>query len=122
RLAPGDHRAGGRDDVGAADPAVRGAVQGRRLGPRGGTRAMTVPLVDLRGLIRSLHTHRVNYLVAGAIAMVFYGYVRNTEDLDLVVDPDPENLDRVADWLASLGAMLRLNPMSQFGERERAGL
>ena len=64
----------------------------------------------------------MDYVVAGAIAMVFYGYVRNTEDLDLVVNPDPENLDRVADWLSSLGASLRLNPMSQFGERERAGM
>ena len=54
--------------------------------------------------------------------MVFYGYVRNTEDLDLLVNPDPENLGRVADWLASMNAKLRLNPMSEFGERERAGL
>ena len=83
---------------------------------------MTVPLVDLRGLIRGLHKYRVNYLVTGAMAMVFYGYVRNTEDLDLLVARDPENLDLVADWLISMGASLRLNPMSQFGERDRAGL
>lgn len=83
---------------------------------------MSGPLVDLRELIRGLHKHRVDYLVTGAMAMVFYGYVRNTEDLDLVVDPDPENLDRVADWLTSVGATLRLNPMSEFGERQRAGL
>lgn len=83
---------------------------------------MTAPLVDLRGLIRGLRTHRVDYLVTGAMAMVFYGYVRNTEDLDLLVDATPENLERVADWLNSMSAMLRLNPMSQFGERERAGL
>src|SRR5205823_6015284 len=38
------------------------------------------------------------------------------------VSPDPENLARVADWLTSAGAKLRLNPMMQFGERERAGL
>lgn len=83
---------------------------------------MTPPLVDLRGLLRSLHINRVQYLVTGAMAMLFYGYVRNTEDLDLVVAPEPENLDRVADWLTGLGAALRLNPMSKFGERERAGL
>jgi hypothetical protein len=83
---------------------------------------VSVPLVDLRGLIRGLHTHHVDYLVTGAMAMVFYGYVRNTEDLDLLVDATPENLDRVADWLNSMTARMRLNPMSQFGERERAGL
>jgi hypothetical protein len=83
---------------------------------------MTVPLVDLRGLIRGLHKHQVDYLVTGAMAMVFYGYVRNTEDLDLLVKSDPTNLERVADWLESMNAKMRLNPMSQFGERERAGL
>lgn len=83
---------------------------------------MTVPLVDLRGLIRGLHEQRISYLVTGATAMVFYGYVRNTEDLDLLVDSDSENLGRVADWLTSLKATLRLNPMSEFGERERSGL
>jgi hypothetical protein len=83
---------------------------------------MTVPVVNLSKLIRGLHGHEVKYLVSGAMAMVFYGYVRNTEDLDLIVSPDPENVDRLVDWLISLDASLRLNPMSPFGERERAGL
>lgn len=83
---------------------------------------MIVPLVNLRELLRGLHKHDINYLVSGAMAMVFYGYVRNTEDLDLIVDPDPENLDRVADWLSSTQATLRLNPLSRFGDRERTGL
>jgi hypothetical protein len=83
---------------------------------------MIPPSVNLRGLLRGLHKHNVRYLVSGAMAMVFYGYVRNTEDLDLIVDPDPENLDRVADWLTSTGASLRLNPMSSFTDRERTGL
>ncbi|HEY1524211.1 MAG TPA: hypothetical protein VGF70_14455 [Solirubrobacteraceae bacterium] len=83
---------------------------------------MIAPILNLRGLLRGLHSHEVRYLVSGAMAMVFYGYVRNTEDLDLIVDPDPENLDRLADWLTSAGATLRLNPMSTFGDRERTGL
>jgi hypothetical protein len=83
---------------------------------------MSAPIVNLRGLLRGLHTHGVRYLVSGAMAMVFYGYVRNTEDLDLIVDPDPENLDRLADWLTANRAKLRLNPMSSFGDRERTGL
>src|SRR5947209_2933808 len=83
---------------------------------------MIAPVLNLRGLLRGLHSHEIRYLVSGAMAMVFYGYVRNTEDLDLLVDPDPENLDRVADWLTAARATLRLNPMSSFGERERTGL
>ena len=57
---------------------------------------MTEPLVDLRGL----HEHQVDYVLFGALAMVFYGFVRNTEDLDVVVAPEQENLGspRPAHW------------------------
>lgn len=79
-------------------------------------------LVDLRGLLRGLHEHNVEYALIGAIAMVFYGYVRNTEDLDVVVNPDSENLDRVTEWLKSIDAVLKLNPSRPFGARERWGL
>jgi hypothetical protein len=83
---------------------------------------VTEPLVDPRELLRGLHKHNVGYVVTGAVAMTFYGYVRLTEDLDVVVDPDQANLDRVADWLISLQAVLKLNPVRMFGARERWGL
>jgi hypothetical protein len=78
--------------------------------------------VDPRGLLRGLHAHEVRYVVFGAVALTFYGYVRLTEDLDVIVDPDEENLDRVADWLISIKAVLKLNPQRPFGARERWGL
>lgn len=83
---------------------------------------MTEPLVDLRGLLRGLHEHQVDYVLTGALAMVFYGYVRNTEDLDIVVAPDQENLNRATEWLISIEAVLKLNPQRRFGPRERWGL
>src|SRR5438477_9003487 len=83
---------------------------------------MTEPLVDLRGLLRGLHDHDVQYVLTGALPMLFYGYVRNSEDLDVVVAPDKENLDRVAEWLMSIDAVLKLNPKRRFGPRERWGM
>ena len=83
---------------------------------------MTEPLVELRGLLRGLQSHEVEYVIFGALAMVFYGYVRNSEDLDIVVSPDRGNLDRVAEWLISIDAVLKLNPQRQFGPRERWGM
>jgi hypothetical protein len=85
-------------------------------------RAMTEPLVSLRELLRGLQDYQVEYVLTGAAAMVFYGYVRNTEDLDVVVAPDQENLNRVTEWLISIDAVLKLNPQRQFGPRERWGL
>ena len=54
--------------------------------------------------------------------MLFYGHVRTTEDMDIVVDPDLENLNRVAGWLISIDAVLKLNPKRRFGPRERWGM
>jgi hypothetical protein len=79
-------------------------------------------LVDLRGLLRGLHEHEVDYVLFGAMAMLFYGYVRNTQDLDIVVNPSQENLNLVAQWLISLEATLKLNRARHFGPRERWGL
>jgi hypothetical protein len=81
--------------------------------------SVTEPLVDAQGLLRGLDESAVDYVVFGALAMLFYGFVRTTEDLDIVVAPDEENLNRVADWLMSLGAVLKLNPNRSFGPRER---
>jgi hypothetical protein len=83
---------------------------------------MTEPLVNLRELLRGLQDHQIECVLTGAAAMIFYGYVRNTEDLDVVVAPDQENLDRVTDWLISLDAVLKLNPQRRFGAREQWGL
>ncbi len=88
----------------------------------GYARSVTEPLVDLRGLLRGLHEHQVEYVVFGALAMTFYGYVRNSEDLDIVVAPDEENLTRVAEWLMSIDAVLKLNPERRFGVREGWGM
>lgn len=80
---------------------------------------MIEPLVNLRALLRGLAEHQVDYVLFGALAMLFYGYVRNSEDLDIVVAPDQENLNRVAEWLISIDAVLKLNPGRRFGPRKR---
>jgi len=40
----------------------------------------------------------------------------------VAVKPDRENLDRVAEWLRSIDAVLKLNPRRAFGSRERWGM
>jgi hypothetical protein len=36
----------------------------------------------------------VRYLVVGGVAVVLHGYLRTTLDLDLVIQLEPDNLDR----------------------------
>jgi len=76
-------------------------------------------LVDLREILQGLHDHEVDYVLFGATALLFYGFVRNTEGVDIVVVGDEANLRRVHDWLVSIDAHLTLAPERRFGPRER---
>lgn len=82
---------------------------------------MSRPQRELRliELLRSLQEHRVEHVVFGAVAVAFYGHVRGTAGLDVVVRPTQVNLGRVHDWLVSVDAHLRLKPERRFGPRER---
>jgi hypothetical protein len=61
---------------------------------------------DLRALLAYLNEHGVDFVVIGGVAVGAHGYVRGTEDLDLVPDPDPSNLERLVEALGKLGATL----------------
>ncbi len=61
---------------------------------------------DLRALLELLHEREIRFVVIGGVAVAAHGYVRGTEDLDLVPDPDPENLTRLGEALADLGSTL----------------
>jgi acylphosphatase len=80
---------------------------------------VTEHLVDLRAILRGLHDHEVAHVLFGSTAMLFYGFVRNTEDVDIVVAADEVNLRRVHDWLVSIDARLALRPQRRFGPSER---
>ncbi len=82
---------------------------------------MTRPQRELRltELLRSLRDHKVEHVVFGAVALGFYGYVRGTADLDIVVRQTEDNLRRVHDWLVELDAHPVNKPTRRFGPRER---
>lgn len=61
---------------------------------------------DLRALLEALNQLGVRFVVIGGVAVGAHGYPRATADLDLVPDPDPENLQRLVSALDSLGATL----------------
>lgn len=45
----------------------------------------------------------VRYLVVGGVACVLNGFVRTTEDVDLLVDAAPDNVARLLSALATIG-------------------
>lgn len=67
------------------------------------------PLDDYEELIAALNARGVLYLVIGAYAVGFHGHIRATSDMDLAVDPAPENADRLAAALKDF-AGVSVNP------------
>jgi hypothetical protein len=55
-------------------------------------------------LLLALRDAEVRFVVIGGIAVGVHGYVRATKDLDIVPDPRPENLTRLASLLRELDA------------------
>ncbi len=54
-------------------------------------------------VLAALSRAEVRYLVVGGVACALNGYVRATEDVDILVDREPENLRRMLRVLADLG-------------------
>ena len=68
---------------------------------------------DFNDLFCAFNAHEVRYLVVGAYAVTFHARPRFTQDLDLWIDPAPDNAQRVWRALASFGA-----PMHDLSVRE----
>lgn len=61
-------------------------------------------LVDLLPrAIEMLESEQVPYMLTGSIASSFYGEVRSTRDIDIVIDPDPGALERLISRLRAEG-------------------
>ena len=54
-------------------------------------------------VLAALSRADVRYLVVGGVACALNGFVRTTEDVDILVDADPENIRRMLDVLAAVG-------------------
>ena len=59
-------------------------------------------LADLVSLCRSLNREGARYVVIGGMAIIQAGFVRATEDIDLLVDTSPDNVQRLKRALVDL--------------------
>jgi hypothetical protein len=62
---------------------------------------------NFRDLLSAFNRYHVRYLIVGAYAAMRYTEPRYTEDLDMSVDPVPQNAERVFRALAEFGARLK---------------
>jgi hypothetical protein len=59
---------------------------------------------DFIDLLYLFEKHSVRYLVVGGLAFIYHAKPRATKDMDIFVDPAPENVKRVNEALAEFGS------------------
>jgi len=67
-------------------------------------------VIDFPALLRVLDAHGVRFLIVGGAAATAHGSARLTQDLELVYDRSPENLERLVRALAPHEPYLRGAP------------
>ena len=58
---------------------------------------------DFKDFLRLLSDKKVEYLLIGGYAVVYYGYVRDTGDMDVWIRQTPENAELTAEALDEFG-------------------
>jgi hypothetical protein len=58
---------------------------------------------DFRELLALLNAHKVEYVIVGGYALAFHGAPRSTGDLDILVNTDPGNAQRVVEAVEAYG-------------------
>jgi len=77
--------------------------------------------LDARRIFEELARHGVDFVLVGGLAAQTHGNTRMTNDVDVIPEPDPANLSKLADALNALEARV-LNPGSEALEIDAAML
>jgi hypothetical protein len=57
---------------------------------------------DIRRICRALDEAEAHYVLIGGFAVILHGGLRTTKDIDLLVDPEPANVERLKRALSVL--------------------
>jgi len=68
--------------------------------------------------LKILNDYKVKYLIVGAYAVMYHAEPRFTKDIDIWVEPSPENAKQVWKALAEFGAPLEQVTLTDFYNKE----
>jgi hypothetical protein len=63
------------------------------------------PIAELDRILAVLVEHEVDFVVLGGVAVIYYGYMRLTADVDILPSPAEANMRRLAEALHDLEAV-----------------
>lgn len=58
---------------------------------------------DFKEFIGSLNSNNIRYLIVGSFALSYYAEPRYTKDIDILIDPTPDNADRLISAIRGFG-------------------
>lgn len=58
---------------------------------------------DFDDFVKSLEANKVQYMLVGGFAVIYYGYNRTTGDMDIWVKPTMENYERLVNAFSTFG-------------------
>jgi hypothetical protein len=58
---------------------------------------------DMKEFIELLEKYQVEYVVVGGFAVNYYGYIRTTQDIDILIFPSSKNAQNMIDALDEFG-------------------
>ncbi|MBN1130201.1 MAG: nucleotidyltransferase [Chitinispirillaceae bacterium] len=58
---------------------------------------------DMIDFIRLLKKHKIPFTLVGGFAVIYYGYPRLTQDIDILIDPSPRNAKKMILVLEEFG-------------------
>lgn len=73
---------------------------------------------DYKDILESLLNEGADYILVGAYALAAYGFPRATMDIDIWVDPSPDNAEKVYAALVKFGAPMDQLSVEDFSEED----
>ena len=64
---------------------------------------MDILIPEFKQLLLLLNKHKVSYMLIGGYAVIYYGYQRNTTDMDIWLLPSNNNRDKLLPALKEFG-------------------
>lgn len=77
---------------------------------------------DFEDILFMLEKHKVRYLIVGGLAFIFHAKPRYTKDIDIWVDPDPENVEKTNKALSEFGSPYLISMPADINEIFQLGI
>jgi hypothetical protein len=77
--------------------------------------------MKIEDILKALEKEKIDYAVIGGVAVVLYGYVRFTKDIDLIIDFSEDNVRRFIKVLAALNFQpgIPIDPLDMAKKKKR---